>query len=133
LVELLDARVITRPAAEWVERLREFDVPCTIIQDYEMIAGDEQARANGYIHEEEHPVWGHVVTQGPVAQFSKTPAEVRRSAPVHPGQDSATILQEAGFSPDEIQALQTAGVVHAPERHAAGAGGTVPGASHSPA
>jgi crotonobetainyl-CoA:carnitine CoA-transferase CaiB-like acyl-CoA transferase len=122
LVELIDARVITRPAAEWVERLRQADVPCTIIQDYEMIAADEQARANGYIHEEEHPVWGRVVTQGPVAQLSKTPASVRRSAPLHPGQDSEEILAESGFAPAEIDALLAAGVVQCPERQPATAG-----------
>jgi formyl-CoA transferase len=111
LVELLDARVITRPAQEWIERLRAADVPCTIIQDYHMIAEDPQARANGYIHEEEHPRWGRIRTQGPVAQFSKTPSSVRRHAPLHPGDHSAELLREAGFSDDEIAQAAMAGIV----------------------
>lgn len=111
LVELMDARVITRPADEWIERLRAADLPCSIVQDYEMIANDPQARANGYIHEEEHPVYGHIRTQGPVAQFSKTPASVRRHAPIKPGDHSAEILRESGFSDDEIATLAAKGVV----------------------
>jgi CoA:oxalate CoA-transferase len=111
LVELLDATVITRPAHEWIERLKAADVPCAIIQDYAMIAEDEQARANGYIHEEEHPRFGRIRTQGPVAQFSKTPSSVRRHAPIRPGDHSAELLREAGFSDEEIARAAAAGIV----------------------
>ncbi len=111
LVELIDARVITRPAAEWIERLRTADCPCTVIHDYEMIAADPQARANGYIHEEEHPVWGHVRTQGPVALLSKTPASVRCHAPITPGDHTDAILHEGGFTDAEVAELRAKGVV----------------------
>jgi crotonobetainyl-CoA:carnitine CoA-transferase CaiB-like acyl-CoA transferase len=111
LVELLDAQVIQRPASEWIDRLRAADVPCTVVQDYEMIRQDPQAQANNYVHEQDHPVWGRVATQGPVAQFSKSPASVRRHAPVMPGDDSTEILREGGFSDEEIAALAARGVV----------------------
>ena len=111
LVELVDAQVITRPADEWIERLRAADIPCSVVQDYTMIAEDPQARANGYIHEEEHPVWGRIRTQGPVALLSKTPASVRRHAPVHPGDHSVAILRESGFTDDEIATLAEKRVV----------------------
>ena len=111
LVEFLDAQVIQRPAAEWIERLREADVPCTVIHDYAMIRDDPQAQANGYVHEEDHPVWGKIATQGLVAQFSKTPAEVRRHAPIRPGDHSGEILLDAGFTAEEAAALVAASVV----------------------
>jgi crotonobetainyl-CoA:carnitine CoA-transferase CaiB-like acyl-CoA transferase len=114
LVELIDAQVIQRPAAEWIEKLRAADVPCTVIQDYEMIAADPQARANGYIHEEDHPVWGRVRTQGPVVTLSKSPSSVRRSAPITPGEHAEEILREAGFGEAEIAALVEAGALHLP-------------------
>ena len=114
LVELIDARVITRPSHEWIEALRQADVPCTLVQDYEMIADDPQARANGYIHEEQHPIWGRVRSQGTVAILSKTPASIRRHAPITPGDHSAEILRECGFDDGEISTLIDSGVVRTP-------------------
>lgn len=111
LVELLDAQVIQRPAPEWIERLREADIPCTIVQDYETIRRDPQAVANGYVLETEHPVWGNVATQGLVATYSQSPASVRRHAPVTPGDDSFEILVEAGFNVAEIRTLAESGIV----------------------
>ena len=111
LVELLDAQVIQRPASEWVEQLRAADIPCSIVQDYEMIRQDPQARANSYVHETEHPIWGPIATQGLAATFSKTPAGVRSHAPVKPGDSSVEILEEAGFSESEVEALRAAGAV----------------------
>ena len=111
LVELLDAQVIQRPSAEWIERLREADVPCTVVQDYEMIRHDPQALANGYVHEEDHPLWGSIATQGLVATYSRSPAQVRRHAPVSPGDDSYEILAEGGFTAEEIGTLAASGIV----------------------
>ena len=114
LVELIDAQVIQRSSEEWIERLRAADIPCTVVQDYRMIAEDPQARANGYIHEEDHPVWGRVRTQGPAATLSRTPASIRRHAPVTPGDHSEAILRESGFGDEEIERLVQAGVVIRP-------------------
>ena len=118
LVERIDAQVIQHPADEWIERLREADIPCTIVQDYEAIRHDPQAIANGYVQETDHPLWGSIATHGPPAQFSASPASVRTHAPVHPGEHSRTILAEAGFADDEVDALLDAGVVTTPDEEA---------------
>ncbi len=111
LVERIDAQVIQREADEWIELLREADIPCSIVHDYESIRRDPQAIANGYVNETDHPVWGSIATHGPTALFSETPASVRSHAPVHPGEHSAEILEEADFSQDEVASLIDAGVV----------------------
>ena len=122
LVERIDAQIIQTNAAEWIERLREADIPCTIVQDYEAIREDPQAIANGYVHETEHPIWGSLAIHGPVALFSETPASIRTHAPVHPGEHSAAILLEGGFSEQEVNALVEAAVVLTPSGDDAGAG-----------
>ncbi len=111
LVEIIDATVITRPAAEWIEQLRLHDCPCTIVQDYEMIAEDEQALANGYIVSYEHPTHSTVRAAGPVASLELTPAAVRHRAPLFPGEHSEQILREAGYGEDEIASLIQDGAV----------------------
>jgi crotonobetainyl-CoA:carnitine CoA-transferase CaiB-like acyl-CoA transferase len=110
-VELVDAQVITRPSTEWIERLRAADVPCTVVNDYRMIGEDPQVLANGYVHEEDHSVWGHIRTEGIIATLSGTPGSVRRRAPLQPGEHSAELLREAGFGEQEIDALAAAKVV----------------------
>ena len=123
LVERIDAAVIKGHADAWITRLREADIPCTIVQDYESIRHDPQAIANGYVNEIDHPLWGAVATHGTVALFSETPASVRMHAPVRPGEHSEEILKEGGFSADEIGSLTAAGVVIAGDDHESGAGG----------
>jgi crotonobetainyl-CoA:carnitine CoA-transferase CaiB-like acyl-CoA transferase len=111
LVERIDAQVIQRSADGWIERLREFDIPCTVVHTYEDIRHDPQAIANGYVHETDHPRWGSIATHGPVALFSRSPASVRTHAPVEPGDHSDEILREAGFASDEIASLAADGIV----------------------
>ena len=121
LVERIDAQIIQTESAEWIERLRAADIPCSIVQDYESIRKDPQAIANGYVHETEHPIWGSLAIHGPVALFSETPASVRTHAPVHPGEHSSAILLEGGFSEQEVTALLETAIVLAPNDGAAGA------------
>ena len=111
LVEIIDALVATQPAAHWIAGLRESDCPCTVVQDYAMIAEDEQAVANGYVISYEHPVYGTFRAPGHSASLSETPGTIRRHAPLYPGEHSREILQEAGYGDEEIEALLRDGAV----------------------
>lgn len=111
LVEILDVQVASRPSAEWLERMVEADVPCTVIQDYHDIAADEQARANSYVlnYPTSHGLEVHV--QGFAATLSETPASLRNEAPATPGIHSSAILRDAGFSEQEVSDLFACGAV----------------------
>jgi len=51
-----------------------------------------------------------VMQQAPAPRFSRTSPEISHGARV-PGQDTLSVLQDYGFSTDEISALQADGVI----------------------
>lgn len=60
--------------------------------------------------EQEHPQAGLTRTIGMPVKFSATPARYHRAAP-RLGEDSVKILQELGFSADDIDAMIQDGIV----------------------
>jgi len=111
LRSLLQERAATQPSAYWLKRLVEADIPCTLVQDYDMLAQDPQALENSYLYSYEHPRFGTLQAVGPVASFSKTGAVLQGPAPVEPGQHTQAILADAGFTPEEIAQLRATKVV----------------------
>jgi formyl-CoA transferase len=110
-MNIIRERAATQPAASWLQRLVEADIPCTLVQDYAMLAQDPQALENGYLYNYEHPRFGTLQAVGPVAYFSKTDPVLRGPAPEEPGQHTQAILANAGFTSEEIAHLRTNKVV----------------------
>ena len=93
-----------RSSAEWLTRLDREGVPCAPVLSREQVIEHEQIRVNAMIEEHEHSVAGRIRQPRPAARFSATPARMRRPAPML-GEQSREILEEAGFSAAEIDAL----------------------------
>lgn len=93
-----------RSSAEWLTRLDREGVPCAPVLSREEVIEHEQVRVNAMIEEHEHSVAGRIRQPRPAARFSATPARMRRPAPLL-GEQSREILEEAGFSASEIDAL----------------------------
>jgi crotonobetainyl-CoA:carnitine CoA-transferase CaiB-like acyl-CoA transferase len=53
-----------RTTAQWLQELNEADMLVTEVADYKAVLASEQARANGYIRELEHPTAGKVKVSG---------------------------------------------------------------------
>jgi alpha-methylacyl-CoA racemase len=51
-----------------------------------------------------------VVQPAPAPRFSRTRAEIRNGAR-RPGQDTAAVLADFGFTKDEIRSLESSGVI----------------------
>jgi crotonobetainyl-CoA:carnitine CoA-transferase CaiB-like acyl-CoA transferase len=101
----------TLPIAEVERRLAEAGVAAARVLALSEVAESAQAVANGTFVEDEHPVAGRVRQPAPVARFDATPSTPGRPAASTVGEHSVEILDEHGFSPEEIAELRAAGVV----------------------
>ena len=96
-----------RSSAEWLARLDAEGVPCGPVLERSEVFEQEQIKVNGTIEEMEHPVAGRIRQPRPAARFDKTPAEIRRHAPIL-GEHTQEILAELGF---DAAAMADKGVV----------------------
>ena len=112
LATLLSETLRQCPMAEWLTRLEAAGVPSGPIQSLPALFDDPQVRANDFVAEIDHPEIGRLKTYGIGPKFSATPASIRRSPPSL-GQDTAMLLSELDYSPDDIMALQQQGVIAA--------------------
>ncbi len=61
---VLDKIFPTKTSAEWLAQLNDADILATEVVDYHNMLKSEQARANGYLLELDHPVAGKVLISG---------------------------------------------------------------------
>ena len=99
--------LLTRPAAEWLERLTASGVPCAPVLTRSEAIRHPQVLANDIIVETEHPAAGRLRQTRAAARFSATPASLRRGAP-DLGEHTDEVLAELGYSPQERAAAGTA-------------------------
>ena len=110
LIEQLDRIFATRTWEEWAERLRENDLIGAVNQKPEEIVEDEQAIANDFFTEIDHPVAGKTRIVNSTIKFSGTPAEVKAAAPPL-GAHTEEVLLDKGYSWEDIAELKGQGIV----------------------
>ena len=110
LETVLSDRFAERPAAHWLVRLEEEDVPCGPVNTYEAVVADEQVWANGYLTEVEHPNLGQIRTGGLPIHFSATvPGSVQPAPEL--GQHTEETLLALGYAWEDISALHDDGTI----------------------
>jgi crotonobetainyl-CoA:carnitine CoA-transferase CaiB-like acyl-CoA transferase len=100
----------TRTTAQWLEDLNAADMLATEVVDYKTVLQSEQARANGYIRELDHPAGGKVKVAGNPFVFNNE-VELSAAAPPELGQHTEEVLLELGYSWEEIDQLRSAAVL----------------------
>jgi crotonobetainyl-CoA:carnitine CoA-transferase CaiB-like acyl-CoA transferase len=107
----LTAEVLaTQTSAEWLGRLRTEGVPCAPVLHRHDLLTDPQIAANQLIVESAHPHAGSMRQTRPAARFEKTPADLRRAAPLL-GEHTDEVLREIGLAPADIGQLRSEGVI----------------------
>jgi crotonobetainyl-CoA:carnitine CoA-transferase CaiB-like acyl-CoA transferase len=97
--------LLTRPAAEWLERLTAEDVPCAPVLTRSQVIRHPQVVANETLIETEHHAAGRLRQARPAARFSATLAGIRFGAPAL-GEQTEEILTELGYAPEQIASLK---------------------------
>jgi glutaryl-CoA transferase len=110
LASALQARIGRLPKAEVVRRLREANVPVGPINDLREVFTDPVVRHLGLIAEVDHPTAGRVRAPGIPVRMDGTPPSVRRHPPLL-GEHTDEILDELGYSADDIGSLRREGAV----------------------
>jgi crotonobetainyl-CoA:carnitine CoA-transferase CaiB-like acyl-CoA transferase len=104
-LQLTQETLITRPTAEWLNRLTPVGVPCAPVLTRNEVIRHPQVQEMGIVVETEHPVAGPLRQARAAARFSRTPAGIRFGGPAL-GEHTEEVLAELGYSAAEIAALR---------------------------
>ena len=98
----LESVMATRTTREWLELCRRQTIPAAEAADLDDIIDA--------LPDAEHPAAGAYKLVPPPVRFSRSPASVRRHAPLI-GQHNREVLEEVGFTSAEISSLEETGVL----------------------
>lgn len=113
---LLAARFAERPAEDWERDLTAAGVGCVAanLAGFPVVMSTDPALvSSGHVVEAEHPLFGAMRRSGPAVRFSETPA--RLAPQCLRGEHNRAVLAELGLADDELDRLETAGVVIPPD------------------
>ena len=98
-------------SAHWERALRAAGVPVSTVRLPIELYDDEQINTNGFLHRFEHPTAGHMTVVAPPLSLDADgfkPGQPTRSF----GSETRALLQDLGFSADQIDTLVAAGITH---------------------
>jgi formyl-CoA transferase len=104
LGDALSAHFRKRSTADWMTLLDHAGVPNGPVLDINQMHQDPQVRHRKMVMEVDHLVAGRMEALGCPIKFSGVSTATSRGAPVL-GQHTIEVLEEHGFSPDEIEQL----------------------------
>ena len=110
LVPMIEAIFRERTTAEWMTKLSEVDVPCGRIRPVAEALDSPEARQRGMIVDVEGSDGAPLPLLGPAVKLSASPARIRRRPPKL-GEHTEEVLEELGYSKDEIGDFSERGII----------------------
>ena len=110
LCERMEAIFAAKTTAEWETILREHGIPASGVRFPFELIDDEQAEANEMVISRDHPSAGPFRVLGRALTLDGD-GFVPAAMPLPFGSETAAILEAAGFTPEEIDALVESGAV----------------------
>ena len=110
LTRVIEEALSREDVPHWVTVLNRVGVPCGPVLDLAQVFSDPQVLFRQMLVEMPHPEVGTFRTTGLPVKLSHTPGAIARPPPLH-GEHSDEILEEFGFSPEEVRVLRDEGAV----------------------
>jgi len=111
LVPIVERATREHPAAWWLEKLSDAQVPCGPINNLEQVFADPQVQARGMVLEQEHPAAGKVKTVRNPLGFSASALDYVQAPPTLGEHTDEVLADLLAMDADEIAALKRDGVV----------------------
>ena len=113
LYQKLAELALTKTSEEWLEILRNAEIPCTEINSIDDLMTDPHLEKVGFFSVMDHPTEGKVRYTNQPVRMSATPPAITKHAP-QLGQHSLEVMREAGLTEDQIKVLVDKGVLKQP-------------------
>ncbi len=101
----------TKTSDEIVKIFKDADVPCTKLPTFSEVCNDPQLLSRNMIIEVEQVLSGKVKVPGSLFKMSKTPGFIQYPAPLLGENNQEVLMEEAGYTEDEITQLSNEGVI----------------------
>lgn len=111
ILAILQEAFKKRPRAEWLELGKVHDVPLVKMNHFCETAQDEQALANGYMEEMVYEN-GEKIMMPAIPIIMDSVGEVKTQITAKTGTHTKAVLQDLGYSEEEIRALCESGAVY---------------------
>jgi crotonobetainyl-CoA:carnitine CoA-transferase CaiB-like acyl-CoA transferase len=105
----------TNTCGHWIEAFNAVGVPCGPVLTIDQVFADPQVQHLQMAQAVESPRYGPLTLVRSPVRLSRTSTSLRSAAPT-PGVDTAAVLAEHGYSPDEIATLEAAGAISTAEQ-----------------
>lgn len=110
LVAAMNAVLVTRTRAQWIEAFDAAGVPVGPVHSIGEALAHPQTQARGMVVDLVHPQAGPTKALGCPLHFSDTPTSIERPAPLL-GEHTREVLREYGYSDEQIDALAAEGAI----------------------
>ncbi|EWT07302.1 CoA-transferase [Intrasporangium chromatireducens Q5-1] len=110
----VSARLVTRPAAEWLADLAAVEVPAAAVQSLSEVVTDPQVTARGSLMPVPYSGGAMVTVRSPF-RLASCPTPRNERFP-ELGADTESVLLDIGYTPDDIGGLVEAGVLGRSQR-----------------
>ena len=111
LVDSMAGKLRHRSTAQWLDMLRQHDVPAGPVNSLDTVLGDEYAVEKDLVRSVHHTTEGEIPTVANPVSYSRTPVQYRYAPPLLGEHTEEVLTEELGLNSGEISHLKDAGII----------------------